>query len=296
MWNKIMKEVKLGRCAGPFDRIPFESYIQSPLGLVPKAGGQTRLIFHLSYNFGEKWEQKSLNFHTPEHLCTVKYRDLDYTVRTCLKLNLHLGADRVSKNRYFLVNDQQMDGVTESVSSSGLYMAKSDLKSAFRNLPILVSQQKFLIMKCKHPKTKKLQFFVEKCLPFGASISCKRFQDFSDCLHHILEFAMDKKFRTTNYLDDYFFIEETEQLSNQMVRNFLRLCQDIGCPVALEKTEWASQTIVFLGILLNGKTYTLSIPEEKKYKALKLLNWVIQQRTVTIKVIQRPDRNSQLFE
>ena len=52
LWNKLMKEVKLGRVAGPFDKPPFENFIQSPIGLVPKAGSdQTRLIFHLSYDF-----------------------------------------------------------------------------------------------------------------------------------------------------------------------------------------------------------------------------------------------------
>ena len=37
-----MKEVKLGRVAGPFLKVPFDNYIQSPIGLVPKAGGGTR--------------------------------------------------------------------------------------------------------------------------------------------------------------------------------------------------------------------------------------------------------------
>ena len=46
-----MKEVKLGRYAGPFPTIPYEEdFIQSPIGLVPKDQGcDTRLIFHLSY-------------------------------------------------------------------------------------------------------------------------------------------------------------------------------------------------------------------------------------------------------
>ena len=54
LWNKLMKEVKCQRVAGPFEDIPFDNFIQSPIGLVPKAGGdgnQTRLIFHLSYEF-----------------------------------------------------------------------------------------------------------------------------------------------------------------------------------------------------------------------------------------------------
>ena len=36
LWNKLMKEVKAKRVAGPFEKIPFKSYIQSPIGLVPK--------------------------------------------------------------------------------------------------------------------------------------------------------------------------------------------------------------------------------------------------------------------
>ena len=51
LWSKIMKEVKAKRVVGPYDKPPFENYIQSPVGLVPKAGGKTWMIFHLSYNF-----------------------------------------------------------------------------------------------------------------------------------------------------------------------------------------------------------------------------------------------------
>ena len=51
LWNKLMKEVKLKRVAGPFDVIPFDNFMQLPIGLVPKAGNKTRLIFHLSYEF-----------------------------------------------------------------------------------------------------------------------------------------------------------------------------------------------------------------------------------------------------
>ena len=65
LWNKIIKEVKLGRVAGPFDRIPYDTFIQSPVGLVPKVGSdQTRLIFHLSYDFKGQEVEGSLNHFT----------------------------------------------------------------------------------------------------------------------------------------------------------------------------------------------------------------------------------------
>ena len=84
LWNKLMKEVKLNRVAGPFTSVPFENYIQSPIGLVPKDGGQqTRLIFHLSYNFEDG--NKSVNHHMPKDRCTVKYWDLDHAIVSCLR-------------------------------------------------------------------------------------------------------------------------------------------------------------------------------------------------------------------
>ena len=50
LWNKVMGEVELNRYAGPFLEPPFENFIQSPIGLVPKDGGKKmRLIFHLSH-------------------------------------------------------------------------------------------------------------------------------------------------------------------------------------------------------------------------------------------------------
>ena len=111
MWNKIIKEVKLGRCAGPYDQIPFDYYMQSPIGLVPKAGGtQTRLIFHLSYDFGDDNDQKSFNFHTPKELCSVNYNDLDCAVKYSLEL-------RVLRPH------------------SSLFYGKTDMASAFRLLP-----------------------------------------------------------------------------------------------------------------------------------------------------------------
>ena len=88
LWNKIMKEVSLDRVAGSFEKIPFSNFIQSPVGLVPKAGNQTRLIFHLSYDF--KDGLKSLNHFTPHTKCTVKYKDLGYAVSMYLDLSFEL--------------------------------------------------------------------------------------------------------------------------------------------------------------------------------------------------------------
>ena len=72
LWNKVMKEVQAKRYAGPFpyDKPPFEYFIQSPIGLVPKDGGrETRLIFHLSHP--RRDPKNSVNGNIPEWECKV---------------------------------------------------------------------------------------------------------------------------------------------------------------------------------------------------------------------------------
>ena len=193
------------------------NYIQSPIGLVPKSGGQTRLIFHLSYNFSDNLAlDGSVNHHTPEQKCTVKYKDLDYAVRACLRL--------LQNSRVDILRNSGQNSLT-------LFFSKSDLASTFRNLPIKNLNRNLLLMKTQNPITGETLFFIEKCLPFGASILCSHFQRFSNCLYHILEWVTRNKWQTVNYLDDYLFIERSSSACNAMVRAFLDVCNDINFPV-----------------------------------------------------------------
>ena len=268
LWNKVMKEVKLSRYAGPFtlEELPFKNFIQSPIGLVPKAGGQTRLIFHLSYNFNNR--NCSLNAETPAEKCSVKYRDLDHAIKNCLKL-LQLANEKATKGMVAMI-----------------FYSKADLKLAFRILPVLIAHRKWLILMAENPLTGERCYFVEKCLPFGASISCALFQEFSNALQYITEFLIKKKDRITNYLDDFLFIALLKLECDQMMDRFLRMCKEINCPVSEEKCEPASEMMVFLGILLNGVLHCLCIPEEKRLKAVNQLRLILSKKKATIKQIQ----------
>ena len=155
LWNKVMKKVREKRYAGPYATPPFDYYIQSLIGLVPKDNGyDTRLIFHLSH----PRNGSSVNSCTPEHLCKVTYSDFDEAVKMCM------GEGR------------------------GCHIAKSDMKAAFRNLGIRKKDWPLLLMKAKNPINKRFYYFVDKCLPFGSSISCAHFQAFSNCVAHIVRY------------------------------------------------------------------------------------------------------------
>ena len=172
LWNKVMKEVKEKCYAGlyPITKPPFDCFIQPPIGLVPKDNGKdTRLIFHLSYPHSGR----SVNSDTPWDICKVKYSEFDNAIRRCI----HQGT--------------------------GCYISRSDISSAFRNLGIKPEHWKLLLMKVRSPIDGKWYYFVDKCLPFGSSISCAHFQAVSNAIAHIVEFYTKRKI--TNYLDDFLF-------------------------------------------------------------------------------------------
>ena len=135
LWNKLIKEVQHSRIAGPFDSVPFEHFMQSPIGLVPKAKDQTRLTFHLSYDFGTEIDQRSVNFHTPAEKCSVKYQDLDCAAKMCLRVK----AFKMKNLNLFIGTDK--DG------NEFIYLGKSDIKSAFHLLCLDKSSWRWLVMK-----------------------------------------------------------------------------------------------------------------------------------------------------
>ena len=292
LWGKLMKEVKLGHVAGPFETIPFENYIQSPIGLVPKAGGdQTSLIFHLSYDF-KRDKLKSLNHYTPKSRCTVKYLDLDYAVRAYLDLQDEIIREDQERCSYESPSPSSRwkwnyDKRSHQKKKPVIFAGKSDIKSAFRILGLSRWSWQWLVMKARDPKTREWRYFVDKCLPFGASISCALFQEFSDAICHLIEFRVWEHRRTTNYLDDFLFLARTMARCNMIIQWFLEMCQEIGVPVAMEKTEWATEIIIFLGILLDGRNMILAIPIEKRDAAIGMLRNLIQARKVMVKELQK---------
>ena len=242
LWNKVIKEVKEKRYAGPFKDIPFEYYIQSPIGLVPKDGGKdTRLIFHLSYPRGN--QKISVNANTPEEICSVNYPDFNDAVQLCIKAG----------------------------------KGKSDMKSTFRNLGIKKQHWKFLIMKAVSPIDGMTYYFVDKCLPFGASISCSHFQRFSNAVKHIVQWKTGSKL--VNYLDDYFFAALLKLICNNQVREFLSVCQAISFPVSMEKTFWATAKLEFLGLLIDTVNQCVCIPVDKIAKAVNLIESILSNKS-----------------
>ena len=100
--SKLDKERSAGRTVGPFSSPPFADFVSSPLGVIPKkTQGEFRIIHHLSYPDGS-----SVNDFIPSEKSTVHYASI---------------SDAIA--------------MIKSIGR-GSYMSKTDIKSAFRIIPI----------------------------------------------------------------------------------------------------------------------------------------------------------------
>ena len=75
--------------------------------------------------------------------------------------------------------------------------------------------------------------------------------------------------------------------ATNLVSEFLRICEFICFPVALDKTEWAQLRIVFLGMLIDGENKVIAVPVDKKEKAEQMLNYFLDKKKATVKELQR---------
>ena len=246
MWEKIMKEVRLGRVAGPFEEPPLPNFRVSPLGVVPKGDSDFRMIFDLSLPKGV-----SVNDGIPKEAKTVQYTDYLTLVRAV------------------------------DILGQGTYMAKTDLKSAFRQIPIHPDDRHLLGMRVKG------FYFVDKVLPFGLATSCRIFESFTSVLNLIMQARIPPEVYLGYYIDDYMHFSPVYQKCLESLAVFESTCLEVGFPVAPEKTEGPSTQIVLLGIGVDSVRRELFIPTAKRDKAAELIVGVLVRKKVWAKTLQR---------
>ena len=243
--TKLRKQCEAGTICGPFICPPFPNFVCSPLGIVPKKDpSEFRLIQHLSYPQGT-----SVNDNIPDAHSSVHYASISDAIAVLKSLG------------------------------AGCFLAKTDIKSAFRIIPIHPSDFPLLGMKWDN------QFYFDVCLPMGLSSSCQIFEAFSSSLEWISVHRFGAS-GVLHILDDFLFIARTEEQCRTDLSNFLRMCDYLGVPIAQEKTCGPSQVIQFAGITLDSINQEARLPEDKLQKCRLLLESFCKRRKVTLRELQ----------
>ena len=90
-----------------------------------------------------------------------------------------------------------------------------------------------------------------------------------------------------NYLDDYLFVAALKRICDQQMKQFLRVCEEINFPVALEKTFWGTTQLTFLGLLLDTMRQIICIPNDKLIKARNWIQYFLNKKKATVLEFQK---------
>ena len=135
-------------------------------------------------------------------------------------------------------------------------LAKIDIKSAFRLLPVHPADHHLLAMRWDQ------HIYIDKCLSFGLRSAPKLFNVLADLLSWILQ--QQQVSPLLHYLDDFLTMGPPQSptcFNNLKV--IKDICSMLGIPLALEKVEGPSDSLTFLGITLDTQSMQAHLPDDK---------------------------------
>ena len=227
----IAKEIREGRVAGPFQLQQVPKVQVSRFGVIPKnhQPNKWRLIIDLSHP-----KLHSVNAGVPKELCSISYVTTDDAINHILLLG---------KN---------------------CLLAKIDIKSAFRLIPVHPADRHLLAMAWGQG------ILIDKCLPFGLRSAPKLFNLMADLLAWV---ATDQGvYYLIHYLDDYLTAGQPNSAEcQQNLSRLTAICQALGIPLAADKLAGPTTSLEFLGIQLDTSKMEARLPDKKMARLKQLI-------------------------
>ena len=243
--SNLSKEIQKGRVAGPFLSSPLKGLQCHPVGVVPKKhSSEWRTIYHLSYPEGD-----SINDHIPKEPYSLQYVRVDDAIRILQTLG------------------------------PGSFMAKTDLKSAFRLIPIHPDDWNLLGIYWQS------RYYVDLFLPFGLRSAPFIFNQLSDALEWILKHNYGLKY-VLHILDDFFLAEHTKLDCLLSFSTLLCFFMAVKAPVVASKTLGPSQVLEFMGIILDSVRMEARLPDDKLTRIKDLLESFTNRRSARLVELQ----------
>ena len=240
--EKINEEIQLGRIKGPFKEKPFDKFKISPLALREKSTPGTYRLLH---NLSHPYDLRAVNVGIPQRFKSVKYSTI-------------------------------LDAVDIIYRYPGSFMAKTDIQSAFRIVPI--SPESYHLMGFQVNGF----FYYDCCLAMGCSQSCSIFERISDSLVWIMKVHY-KIENIVKVLDDFIFIEKTALKCQNSLEIFIRVCNFLRIPLAMNKTTWPAQSIIFLGLLIDSQKMIVQLPHDKLARYSEEISKSLGQKTIKLR-------------
>jgi len=241
----LQVELDHKRISGPFLPSQCQGVHISRFEVIPKGHqpNKWRLIVDLSHPPG-----CSVNDHIPKSLCSLSYITIDNAIQNILNYGQHT------------------------------ILAKVDIKSAFRLVPVHPADRHFLGMRWRK------QIYIDSCLPFGLCSAPKLFNILADLVSWI---AIQQGISCIlHYLDDFLLVGPPQSpVCQQNLETFIHLCSDLGIPLASEKIDGPTTSLAFLGIIIDTHRMEIRLPAEKLARIQDALEKWLTKKSATKRMI-----------
>ena len=198
-------------------------FMISPFGVIPKRHQQNKWRLIVDLSAPEG---RSVNDAIDSTRCSIKYASVDDAVEIIRRLG------------------------------AGTLMAKIDLRDAYRIVPVHPLDRPLLCTRWREVT------YADAALPFGLRSAPKIFSALADGLLWIMQARGAAP--SLHYLDDFLLLGPPSSPScAAALRTTMALCEDLGVPVADEKTEGPATVLTFLGIELDSARMQLRLPQHK---------------------------------
>ena len=228
--EQLQRECDLGRMAGPYPSPPCPRLQCSGVGLVPKKSGSWRMIMHLSAP-----TDHSINDGISKEMFSLRYSTIDDACRLI------------------------------ATTGHGAFLAKIDLKAAFRLIPVAKKDWELLGLHWRGA------YYVDKQLPFGLRSAPFLFNELANAIHWILQHNYQIS-PLIHYLDDFLLISPSVTTASLAKSKMLALCSRLSIPLSWDKVEGPTTCLSFLGIEIDTVLWELRLPQEKLTELLSLLS------------------------
>ncbi len=194
--------------------------------------------------------------------------------------SVNYGISKEDFSLQYVTIDDAIKGIKRL--GPGCCLAKTDIESAFRLIPIHPSDYELLGMYWEG------KYYYDKVLPFGLRSAPSIFNQLSDALEWILINQCNVTF-ACHILDDFLLIEppashpQLDSLCQTSLENMLSTFKTIGIPIAEGKTQGPSQVLEFMGILLDTIKMQARLLPDKIDRILACFEQFEQKKSCTLK-------------
>ncbi|KAL9952390.1 hypothetical protein ACROYT_G039640 [Oculina patagonica] len=165
------------------------------------------------------------------------------------------------------------------------FMAKIDLRHAYRSVPIHPSNYAATGLQWHFDGDDDVTYFYDTRLPFGAKRSPEIFHRLTQSVRRMM--ARRGFNSVVVYLDDFLVIAPTREACQLAFSTLLQLLQDLGFSISWHKVIRPTQKLVFLGVELDTNNCSLSLPSSKLTELQTVISNFLNKRRANKKQLQQ---------